>query len=107
MLTYDETYDLSQSLNEQAHDYAWDTWMQAESAEHEGADDEAEEIREQASAEQSEHFRDLYYSLAEDQQEAIRHWLRENEDFRDEFAVWFGEDDFADEFDQDKDPEED
>lgn len=99
MITYDETYDLAQSLNEEAHNLSYNTWMQAEEAEHEGEDEEAEETREQASAEQSEHFRNLYWGLEEDQQAAITHWLTENAGFRDEFAVWFGEDEFADEFD--------
>ena len=102
MLTFDETYDLAQSINEEAHDFAYDTWMSAEEAEHEGADEEAEELRDQASAEQAEHFRDLYRVLDDNQQAAVQHWLEKNADFRDEFSVWFGEDEFVAEFDQDK-----
>ena len=103
MLTYDETYNLVQGLNEEAHNLAWNTWMQAEEAEHEGDDEEAEETREQASAEQAGYFRDLYRELDEDQQQAVRYWLEENQDFRDEFSTWFGEDEFFEQFDEDQD----
>jgi len=99
MLTYDETYNLTQSLNKKAFKLAYNTWMQAEEVEHEGADEEAEEIRDKASTEQAGHFRDLYRDLNKYEQQSVLHWLKENEDFREEFSVWFDEDKFADQFD--------
>lgn len=97
MKTLDETYNLAQSLNEEAHHLAWDTWVQADELEESENEDDwsaAEEMREEASLEQAEHFRDLYYDLSEEEQTAISHWLKEDEDFKEEFAMWFGEEEF-------------
>jgi len=99
MLTFNETYKLIQRLNIKAFDLSYKIWVRAEEVEHEGADEEAEEIRDKASRKQTEHFRDLYRNLNEYEQQSVLHWLKENEDFREEFSVWFDEDKFADQFD--------
>ena len=104
MKTLEEIYELVESLNEDAHGLAWGTWVSAdELSESEDEDDwiTAEEIREEASIEQAEHFRDLYYDLEEEERTAIQHYLKEDESFREDFAMWFGEEAFNDEFGSD------
>lgn len=101
MKTLEEVYELAQNLNEDAHGYAWDTWVEADElqeSEDESDWELAEEKRELASLEQAEHFRDLYYDLSEEEQSAIKHWLKEDEDFKEEFSMWFGEEEFENEF---------
>ena len=102
MKTLDDVYDLAQSLNEEAHALAWDTWIAADELE-DSEDEEdwtaAESMREEASLEQSGHFRDLYNDLDAADQQAIKHWLTEDESFKEEFSIWFGEQEFKDKFD--------
>ena len=101
MLTLDETWDLARNLNEEAHGYAWDTWVEADNlmdSDDEADWEEAESKREEASQEQASHFRDLYRALSPDQQSAISHWLKESAEFQEEFQTWFSEEEFGDEF---------
>ena len=101
MLTLEETWNIARDLNEDAHGYTWDTWVEADELMESDEEEDwetAEDIKEQASLEQAEHFRDLYYDLSEEEQAAIKHWLKEDEDFRDEFSMWFGEEEFENEF---------
>jgi len=101
MLTLEDTYNLIQELNEEAHNLSWDTWIQADELME--SDDEndweaAEELREEASIEQASYFRDSYYELDAEQQDSIKHWLSNNESFKEEFSVWFGEKEFENKF---------
>lgn len=101
MKTLTEIYNLAENLNEEAHNLAWDSWVAAdELMESDNEDDweAAEEMREDASLEQAGHFRDLFWDLEEEDQAAITHWLKEDADFKDQFSMWFGEQEFADEF---------
>jgi hypothetical protein len=77
--------------------------MEAEALEHEEEDwEEVEAKREEASLEQAQHFRDLYNDLDTEQQDAIKHWLKqEDTNLQEEFAVWYGEDEYAEEFESD------
>jgi len=102
MITRDEAYDIIANLNEQAHQSAWDTWIKADSLME--SDDEndwevAEELREEASIEQSEYFREEFHDLEEDTKEAILHYVNTDEDFKEEFSIWYGEDEFTADFD--------
>lgn len=52
MLTLDETWDLARNLNEEAHGYAWDTWVEADNlmnSDDEADWEEAESKQEEAS----------------------------------------------------------
>lgn len=101
MLTLQETIDLVETLNEEAHQQSWDTWVEADAlmdSEEEDDWEAAEELREDASAEQASYFRDEYYSLSEEQKNSIGHWIAEDEDFREQFMAYFGEDEFFNEF---------
>lgn len=102
MKTVDEIYQLVVDLNEEAHQLAWDSWEAADELEDSDNEDDwerAEDLREDASAEQSMHFRDLYWELEPADQEAIKHWLNKDEQFAEEFATWFGQEEFSNEFD--------
>ena len=54
--------------------------------------------REDASLEQAEHFRNLYSQLDKEDKSLVDHWVKSNEDFRDQFKGYFGEDEFLEEF---------
>ena len=102
MKTLDEVWALAESLNEEAHSDAWDSWIAADEMEESEEDEDgtsAEQLREEASDEQAGYFRQGYWALSEQDQEAIEHWLKEDESFRDEFSTWFGYDAFEEEFD--------
>lgn len=101
-MTLEEAVELIENLNEEAHQLAWDAWTEAdELGDSEDEDDwiAAEEKREEASEEQSQHFRDLYHELSEEDQAGIIHWLQQDEDFREQFSSWFGDDQYQIEFD--------
>ena len=101
MLTLDETWDLARNLNEEAHGYAWDTWVEADNlmdSDDEADWEEAESKQEEASLEQASHFRELYRDLTEEQRAAVSHWLKESAEFQEEFKSWFGDEEFGSEF---------
>ena len=101
MKTLDEVWSLAESLNEDAHSQAWDSWIAADAMEDDEDDEDgttAEQLREEASDAQAGYFRDYYWDLSEEDQTAIKHWLREDESFRDQFSTWFGYDAFEEEF---------
>lgn len=97
MITRDEAYDIVFAINESAHDRSWDTWTEADNladSDNEEDWDQAEELREQASAEQASYFREEFGKLDEPTQKAVLHYVNTDTDFRDEFVAWYGEDDF-------------
>lgn len=100
MKTLEEVWDIIESLNEDAHSDAWDSWIAADEMEEsdEDSDVTAEQLREEASDEQAGYFRQGYWALSEEDQEAIRHWLKDDEIFKDQFSSWFGYTAFEDEF---------
>ena len=101
MKKIDEAYSIIEELNETAHNESWDTWIAADElmeSEEEDAPEKAEELREDASAEQAEHFRNLYFQLDKKDKLSVDHWVKSNEDFRDQFMGYFGEDEFLEEF---------
>lgn len=101
MKTLNEITDLIESLNEDAHQEAYDSWIAADEL-MESEDEEdwqtAEEIREDASAEQASYFREAYWELDEEDQAAIKYWLDNDSDLKEQFCTYFGEDEFIDEF---------
>jgi len=101
MKTLDEVYQLVETLNEEAHSDAWDSWIAAdemEESDEEDSDVTAEQLREEASDEQAGYFRQGFWALSEEYQEAIEYWLKQDQSFRDQFRDWFGHDAFDDEF---------
>jgi hypothetical protein len=101
MKSLEEAWSIIEELNDDAHNQTWDTWIQADElseSEDESDWDVAEDLREQASLEQAEYFRELWYELDSSDQEDIKHWLNEDDDFKEQFAVYFGEEEFENEF---------
>ena len=79
MKTLEETFDIINNLNEDAHNDAFDTWIKADSlsdSDNEEDWDEAEALREEASIEQSSYFRGYFYDLDETDQDSIRYWIQ-------------------------------
>jgi len=102
MLTLTQVQDITETINEQAHNEVWDSWVLADTLENSDLEedwDRAEDQRELASRQQSEWFRDLYFDLGDIQQEAIRYWIQTNQDFREQFRAWFGSEEFHRVFD--------
>lgn len=102
MITRDEAYDIIFSINENAHQQAWDTWIEADAlmeSDNEADWETAEEIQQQASQEQAEYFREEFDDLDDDTREAILHYVETDEDFKEEFSMWYGEDEFTADFD--------
>jgi hypothetical protein len=101
MKKIDEAYSIIDELNERAHNESWDAWIAADElmeSDEENAEEKAEELREDASLEQAEHFRNLYSQLDKKDKSSVDHWVKSNEDFRDQFKGYFGEDEFLEEF---------
>lgn len=94
MKTLDETYELIEGINEEAHNDAWDAWMAADAEED---DVLAEELREEASDEQSSWFRHYYWQLEEEDRRAIIYWIIKDADFADQFKDWYNHDAFDEE----------
>ena len=88
MMTIDEAWDLINALNDDAHGYAWDLWIESDEAEDE---EEAETLRDDASNAQAEYFRDLLNDLESDVRDAIFHYAKTDEDFKDQFECYYGE----------------
>lgn len=103
--TLDEVWGLIESLNEEAHSDAWDSWIAADEMEESDEDDAdvtAEQLREEASEEQAGYFRQGFWALSEQDQTAIKHWFKEDESFRDQFRSWFGPDAFDEEYSEEQ-----
>jgi hypothetical protein len=101
MRTLEEAWNIIEGMNDDAHNESWDMWIKADElseSEEETDWDKSEELKEEASLQQSEYFRDFYYELDEQEQEVVKYWLNHDEDFREQFALWFGEEQFIDEF---------
>ena len=91
MLSRDEAYEIICDLNEEAHAATYDEWAEADDMEDEDPD-QAEEMREEASYNQAVEFRKAFQStLTPEQQEAILHYTKVEEDFAMEFNGWWGE----------------
>ena len=90
MLSRDEAYEIICDLNEEAHAATYDEWVEADDMEDEDPD-QAEEMREEASYNQAVEFRNAFQStLTPEQQEAILHYTKVDEDFAMEFNGWWG-----------------
>lgn len=104
MKTLEEIFDLIETMNEEAHQEAMDSWVAADELMESDDEDDwntAEEMREDASAEQASYFRESYWMMAEEDREAINHWLKEDSDFKEQFVMYFGEEEFGNQFDHD------
>ena len=83
MKTLTETWDLIETMNITAYDTAYEPWLTADT-------EDDEELREDASAEQQEYFREEYADLRDEEQESIRQWYMRDKDFREQFETYYG-----------------
>ena len=79
-----DAWELIENLNDEAHNYAWDLWIEANEA-----DDE--ELREEASEVQQAHFRKLFKELDLDTQFEIVEICEKDDDFNEQFDAYHGE----------------
>jgi len=96
MKTLEQVYDIVEGINEAAYGRAFDAWMAADAEDDEEA---AEELRDQASAQQSDWFRHSYWSLSEEDRRAVVYWIIKDPDFADQFKDWYDPDAFDEEID--------
>jgi hypothetical protein len=82
-MTLDEAWELIERLNGEAYDYAATFWRQADLY-----DDE--EMRENASAIQQEHFRELFDALEPAVWIEVRKFGNVDEDFKEQFSTYHG-----------------
>lgn len=101
MITIDEAYNIVVNINEEAHSRSWDTWEEADNLMESDDDadwETAEELKEQASLEQASYFREGFEELDDDTRDAILHYVNTDEAFKEEFVMWYGEDEFEADF---------
>ena len=101
MISIDEAYNIIQEINDNAHQRSWDTWEEADNLMESDDDadwETAEELREQASLEQASYFREEFDELDEETRDAILHYVDNDAAFKEEFSMWYGEDEFEADF---------
>ena len=91
MITREQAIEIMENLNEQAHNDAWDEWIEAERLEDEGEEEAAEHQRDCASEIQSDFFADHFSNLDRTTQQAIARLALEDEDFYENYwEPWCG-----------------
>jgi|TARA_B100001094_G_C18182974_1_gene802006 hypothetical protein len=94
LLSREESWELINDWNEEAHQEVWDLWDQASELEDNAETDEeldkAEELKEQASDEQQQVFRDTFFTATQKQKDSVWHYVKYDEDFKFEFEQWYG-----------------
>lgn len=83
MKTLNECYQIISELNEEAHDRAWDSWVEAD-------EQDDEDLREEASLEQRQYFVELFNDLDEETRQACFKYREQDDDFRQDFDCWYG-----------------
>ena len=81
MIDRDQAIEIMETLNEQAHNDAWDEWIEAERLEAEGDEEAAEHQRDCASEIQMDFFSDHFVNLDKPTRQAIARLALEDEDF--------------------------
>ena len=81
MIDRDQAIEIMENLNEQAHNDAWDEWIEAERLEDEGEEEAAEHQRDCASEIQMDFFSDHFVNLDKPTRQAIARLALEDEDF--------------------------
>ena len=94
LLSREECWDLINTWNEDAHEDVWDLWDQASEIEDNAKTDEefdrAEELKEEASEEQQQIFRDIFFTASQKEKDSVWHYIKYDESFKDEFEQWYG-----------------
>ena len=88
-MTLEEAWQLIDSINDEAHGYAYESWVAADELEEEGG--EAEDQRCIASEEQQGYFRELFEQLDIKTKKAVLAHRLSNSDFKEQFETYYGE----------------
>ena len=88
MITLQEAWDIIERLNDDAHSYAYESWVYADELDEESGD--AEDQRVLASEEQQGYFREFYNDLPVSTRQAILAYRLSDEDFKDQFDTYHG-----------------
>ena len=93
MIDKQELMGKLEDINEESHQCAMETWLEADRLEDEELQDEAENKREEASDEQAKYFLDLFDSeLTDDEKEAVWQCVENDPDgFGEQFYQWYRE----------------
>lgn len=90
MITIEEAWASMEACNDRAHSAAWDTWVEADEAQENEEYELAEELRDTASSEQAHYFNCELGDLSDEEYEAIIHYVKTNDDFREQFESYGG-----------------
>jgi len=92
MIDKQELMGKLEDINEESHQCAMETWLEADRLEDEELQDEAENKREEASDEQAKYFLDLFDSeLTDEEKEAVWKCVENDSEFADQFYQWYRE----------------
>lgn len=92
VLSRERCWDIINELNSEAYDQTYELWRSAEAGRQEKGDDEAfQDGFEEASEEQRDCFRDLFYDQQRTIIESVWYWVDNDSKFKDQFEEWFGD----------------
>jgi hypothetical protein len=91
MITRQQAMEIMENLNEQAHNDAWEEWIEAERLEAQGDAEAAEHQRDCASEIQGDFFLDHFTDLDKTTRQTIARLAMEDDDFRENYwEPWCG-----------------
>jgi hypothetical protein len=91
MITREQAMEIMENINEQAHNDAWDEWVEAQRLEDQGDEEAAEHQRNCASEIQGDFFCDHFTDLDKATRQAIARLALEDDDFYENYwEPWCG-----------------
>jgi hypothetical protein len=91
MITREQAIEIMENINEQAHNDAWEEWIEAQRLEDQGDEEAAEHQRNCASEIQGDFFCDHFTDLDKTTRQAIARLALEDDDFRENYwEPWCG-----------------
>jgi hypothetical protein len=91
MITREQAMEIMENINEQAHNDAWDEWVEAQRLEDQGDEEAAEHQKNCASEIQGDFFCDHFTDLDKATRQAIARLALEDDDFYENYwEPWCG-----------------
>ncbi len=90
-----DAFEIVESLNDEAHECTWESWVEADELEDW---EEAEAIREDVSEDQTELFRTFFHELSEEDRDVVIYWLKKDNVLKEQFSMYYGEYHFKQDF---------
>jgi hypothetical protein len=91
MITREQAMEIMENINEQAHNDAWDEWVEAQRLEDQGDEEAAEHQKNCASEIQEDFFCDHFTDLDKATRQAIARLALEDDDFYENYwEPWCG-----------------